>query len=198
VGRIIRKEELPHTWGPTVSTPANPSPSTNGDGQARTQRRLTPAAAEHPPNLAVPLIAGGVGTAVAAVLVWLVMNAQPGEPVATGPEAFAALEPTGELTCTELVTEYTKNGKALDARYYDRVIAVTGTVEAVHTFRKPAVLVLRGPPNARIALECNLRRGVPLDGLHPGAAVTVRGVFRGRGGPGVVMSGCLVQPAEEP
>jgi hypothetical protein len=148
--------------------------------------------------LAVPLVAGGVGTLVAVVLVWLVMNAQPGEPAGTGPEAFAALEPSASLTCAQLVQEYTENGKATDARYYDRVIAVTGTVAALETIRKPPVLLLQTPPGARMYVECILRRGAAPSELKPGAAVSVRGVFRGRGGPGLVLNGCLVQPAEAP
>jgi hypothetical protein len=95
------------------------------------------------------------------------------------------------FTADDLFKEYNKDEKAADAKYLDKVIEVTGTINETEKNQDGGIMAVLNTSDPASGIQCSMRdKGIT---LNKGQQVTIRGFCTGNGITGVSLTDCILK-----
>ena len=91
----------------------------------------------------------------------------------------------------DLFKEYTKDEKAADAKYLNKVIEVTGTVGEVDKNQDGGIMAVLQTSDPTTGIQCSMRdKNI---NIEKGKEMTIRGFCTGNGITGVSLTDCIIK-----
>lgn len=83
------------------------------------------------------------------------------------------------ITATDLLKEFENNEAAASAKFVNRIIELTGTIESLDTGNDSTLTVILKTDSDISSVICTFRQSQNRDELKPGAEITVKGECSG-------------------